>query len=283
MIREEIFNFIKPNKLIEVLVDSKGVLADLFSFPRQTPTYLFILCTEGACELSTYLSTYTLKANDFITIFPNSYIHVLKQSENCCLNIISFDKQLVHNTPSPSFTAIMDCVDSILQTPILTLQPEVAQLIKEYMLLLQKATQIEGFNLSPDLAATQLLSFFHGVRNCYQINKKQISTVSRGEEIVKELARHIIRHYKQERNVAFYANLLHISPQHLSSTVSKITGQTVTDIIAKLVITDASSKLKSSDMSIQEIAYALNFSDISFFGKYFKRYTGMSPRQYREV
>lgn len=71
-------------------------------------------------------------------------------------------------------------------------------------------------------------------------------------------------------------------PQHLSTTVNKITGKTVTDIIAKLVITDAEAKLKSTDFTIQEIAYSLNFPDISFFGKYFKRYTGMSPKQYRE-
>ena len=75
---------------------------------------------------------------------------------------------------------------------------------------------------------------------------------------------------------------IHISPQHLSTTVNKITGKTVTDIIAKLVITDAEAKLKSTDLTIQEIAYSLNFPDISFFGKYFKRYTGMSPKQYRE-
>ncbi|WP_347915505.1 helix-turn-helix domain-containing protein, partial [Bacteroides fragilis] len=50
----------------------------------------------------------------------------------------------------------------------------------------------------------------------------------------------------------------------------------------KLVITDAEAKLKSTDFTIQEIAYSLNFPDISFFGKYFKRYTGMSPKQYRE-
>ncbi|WP_304250167.1 AraC family transcriptional regulator, partial [Phocaeicola plebeius] len=107
-------------------------------------------------------------------------------------------------------------------------------------------------------------------------------TFNRGEEIVKRLVQYIIKHYTKERSVAFYADLLHISPQHLSTTVNKITGKTVTDIIAKLVITDAEAKLKSTDFTIQEIAYSLNFPDISFFGKYFKRYTGMSPKQYRE-
>ena len=105
-------------------------------------------------------------------------------------------------------------------------------------------------------------------------------TLSRGASSVKRLVQYIIKHYTKERSVAFYADLLHISPQHLSTTVNKITGKTVTDIIAKLVITDAEAKLKSTDLTIQEIAYSLNFPDISFFGKYFKRYTGMSPKQY---
>ena len=79
---------------------------------------------------------------------------------------------------------------------------------------------------------------------------------------MKRLVQYIIKHYTKERSVAFYADLLHISPQHLSTTVNKITGKTVTDIIAKLVITDAEAKLKSTDLTIQEIAYSLNFPDI---------------------
>ena len=76
---------------------------------------------------------------------------------------------------------------------------------------------------------------------------------------------------------------MHLSPQHLSTTIKKITGKTLTDIISSFIINDAKAKLKSTEMTIQEIAYSLNFPDISFFGKYFKRYTGMSPKQYRNT
>lgn len=74
---------------------------------------------------------------------------------------------------------------------------------------------------------------------------------------------------------------MHLSPQHLSTTIKKITGKTLTDIISSFIIHDAQAKLRSTEMTIQEIAYSLNFTDISFFGKYFKRYTGMSPKRYR--
>ncbi|MGL5980449.1 MAG: helix-turn-helix domain-containing protein [Phocaeicola sp.] len=280
MTNNTLFNFIKLNKKIEVVIDTTKKLAETFEFPEQIPAYLFILCDQGLCKISTHLSTHTLKSNSFITILPNSYVQVLEQSDDCHLYLIGFHKELLNNTSS--FSVVMECVHSILQAPVLTLKSDVSLLIKEYILLLQKAIHTEAFKMNIALASTQLLSIFHGISRCYETNQPKNKLFNRAEEIVKELTKHMIKHYKEQRNVTFYANLLHISPQHLSTTISKVTGQTVTEVIAKLVITDACAKLKSSDMSIQEIAYSLNFSDISLFGKYFKRYMGKSPRQYRD-
>ena len=61
----------------------------------------------------------------------------------------------------------------------------------------------------------------------------------------------------------------------------QVTGRNVLDIIAHVVIVDVKAKLKSPNMTIQEIAYSLNFHSASFFGKYFKRHMGMSPLEYR--
>jgi AraC family transcriptional activator of pobA len=97
------------------------------------------------------------------------------------------------------------------------------------------------------------------------------------------LVRVVIENYRSERNISFYAEKMHLSPQHLSTTIKKTTGKTLTDIISTFVIRDAQAKLRSTELTIQEIAYSLNFPDISFFGKYFKRYTGMSPKQYRNM
>ena len=83
------------------------------------------------------------------------------------------------------------------------------------------------------------------------------------------------------RRAQFYADKLGISLQHLSTTVRQVTGRNVLDIIAHVVIVDVKAKLKSTNMTIQEIAYSLNFPSASFFGKYFKRHMGMSPLEYR--
>ena len=135
-----------------------------------------------------------------------------------------------------------------------------------------------GAKPNKELISTMLLTILHGVGSIHQNTNVTTRTFNRGEEIVKRPVQYIIKHYTKERRL--FMPTFHISPQHLSTTVNKITGKTVTDIIAKLVITDAEAKLKSTDFTIQEIAYSLNFPDISFFGKYFKRY--MSLKQLGE-
>jgi YesN/AraC family two-component response regulator len=63
--------------------------------------------------------------------------------------------------------------------------------------------------------------------------------------------------------------------------IKQKTGRSVSDIIADMIIMDAKSQLMATDLTIQEISYSLNFPNVSFFGKYFKRYVGVSPQKFR--
>ena len=81
--------------------------------------------------------------------------------------------------------------------------------------------------------------------------------------------------------MSFYARQLNITPKYLSSVVKEVSGKTAAKWIDESVILEAKSLLKYSGMSIQEIAYCLNFPNQSFFGKYFRSHTGMTPSAYR--
>ena len=89
------------------------------------------------------------------------------------------------------------------------------------------------------------------------------------------------QHSKRERNVGFYAAQLNITPKYLSAVVKEVSGKTAARWIDESVILEAKTLLKYSGLSIQEIAYRLNFSTQSFFGKYFKQHTGFSPSRYK--
>lgn len=91
----------------------------------------------------------------------------------------------------------------------------------------------------------------------------------------------LFRFYRKERDVSFYARMQHITPRYFSAIIKEKTGDSALQWIVRMVITEAKQLLEESDLSIKEIADQLNFPTQSFFGKYFKQYVGVSPKEYR--
>ena len=91
------------------------------------------------------------------------------------------------------------------------------------------------------------------------------------------------QHFKKERFLDFYAEKLEVSTKHLSRTVKEATGFSAVDWIDRLVILEAKVLLKSTNLSIQQISDELNFNSQSFFGRYFKKHTGRSPKDFRNA
>lgn len=104
---------------------------------------------------------------------------------------------------------------------------------------------------------------------------------SRKEEIMARFILTVREHFRTERQVAFYAKQLCITPKHLSAVVKSISGKTAGEWIENYVTMEAKVLLKTTDLPVQEIAVHLNFPNQSFFGKYFKHITGMSPTEFR--
>lgn len=87
--------------------------------------------------------------------------------------------------------------------------------------------------------------------------------------------------FKRERFLDFYADALEITPKHLSRTIKSQTGVSPVEWIERFVVLEAKVLLKSSRLNIQQISDELNFPSQSFFGKYFKKQTGLSPKEFR--
>lgn len=85
----------------------------------------------------------------------------------------------------------------------------------------------------------------------------------------------------KHRDLEFYADKLCISPKYLSHVVSKVTGRKCLSWIEDFTINKARQLLKSTDLSISQISYELNFAAPTDFCRYFRSRTGISPKQYR--
>lgn len=113
--------------------------------------------------------------------------------------------------------------------------------------------------------------------------RMNMADFSRKESLVMGFSTLVQTQFKQQRNVQAYAEQLHVTPKYLTETVKEITGKTAGELIDNFVILESKRLISETQLSILQIAEALHFSDQSFFGKYFKRHAGYSPKEYRAL
>jgi AraC-like DNA-binding protein len=89
-------------------------------------------------------------------------------------------------------------------------------------------------------------------------------------------------HIEQEQNITFYADELKITPNHLNKSVKSVTGKTAIQLLNETRLAEAKSHLKHTDKTISEIAYHLGFEDQSYFSRFFKKATNISPMEFRK-
>lgn len=106
---------------------------------------------------------------------------------------------------------------------------------------------------------------------------------SRQEELFRRFITLVNEHCKTQRTTAFYANRLYLSPRYLSTVIRDVSGRTVVEWVNQAVILEAKVLLKHSDLLTYQIADELHFPNPSFFSKFFKRMTGMTPQEYQRT
>ena len=153
---------------------------------------------------------------------------------------------------------------------------------QEYHSFLWSKVKLKDNPFRKEITQGLLLALFYEIYNIYQghVVQERIPK-SRKEDLFERFIRAVSESYKEERSVSYYADKMFLTAKHLSTVVKEISGKTAGEWIDSLVVLEAKALLKSSEMSIQEIADELHFANQSFFGKYFKHHTGMSPKEYR--
>ena len=164
--------------------------------------------------------------------------------------------------------------------PILSITPEQKELLRDFihaLIALRKSGKTDDRPIMKHTVKGLVIE----ISRIYESYAKEIPQKS-STLIMREFTRLVSEHYKEHRDVDFYADTLHVSKRHLSTTIKKLSGITAFKCIQMQVLIQASSMLKHSDKNIKQIAMELNFDDTSHFCKYFRKYTGISPDNYRK-
>jgi AraC family transcriptional regulator, transcriptional activator of pobA len=126
-----------------------------------------------------------------------------------------------------------------------------------------------------------LLVLLYKCMSIYNEQQKSLDNLSTENRLFIRYKNLIHKFYLNKRSLSEYADLLDVSPNYLSTSIKKASGKSAAYFITNRLVVEARNLLKYSDMDIKEICYALNFSDPTHFGKFFKKNVGITPMTYR--
>lgn len=167
--------------------------------------------------------------------------------------------------------------------------PYILQLNEEEFRMVEKYFSLTRDLLNTTFSTSIKLSLQH-LLNSFILNIKTFSGQSIEKDIqspykISMFQRFISlvkEHYKQERTIGFYANQLSITPHYLSALIKQTSGETVMQWINKMVILKSKELLREGNLLVYEISNELNFPNPSFFSRFFKKQTGITPFQYQK-
>jgi AraC-like DNA-binding protein len=238
-----------------------------------------IICIKGKTEGYINLRPYTTDGACFITIMPGQVMEYKSISEDFLGLFIIMSKKFTDSL-MPNVQDRLPLSISVRDNPAISLDEESLQGMITYFDMLKKVIQVKGHPYRIEVARHLTLAFFYGAgSHLHKIanNKKK----SHHETIVEKFLQLVQTHFKEHRGLEFYADKLCFTSKHLSKIIKSTSGKPANDWIDEHVILESKALLKSTNLTIQQISDELSFPSQSFFGKYFKRVTGISPRKYK--
>ena len=170
--------------------------------------------------------------------------------------------------------------NNIYLFPNFQLSEEIFNEVSEYFSKILKVDSIENFSASILQSYSQLiLAICSKEKNKLLLEQRPVHESSNELKLFQNL---VETNFLTNRDITFYADLMHIAPNTLSKKIKSIFNKKPTQIIQERVILEAKKQIHLTHKSIKEVAAQLNFTDEFHFSKYFKRYTGVSPSSFRK-
>lgn len=268
----------------ECITASSDSQMQVFRFPCRIDAFIIGVGTEGETSVSFNLHEFRLKKDSMFIFTPKNILQVNSQ-QYFKADVIAISPDFMRRI-NIDIKNMMPLFLKFVENPTLALTPEESRSMRGMIAQIERATRGPETHFSFDIVSGLIAATIYKVGDIMyhylaEHPEGQNNSHNRAEEYFKQFTHLLGEHFREERSVGFYARQLCITPKYLTTLIKRISGQSVSEWIDNYVILEAKTLLKYSTMSIQEIAYCLNFPNQSFFGSYFKRNTGMSPSQYK--
>lgn len=279
--------FIVQNNEYRFVTKDFGIVS---SFMRMTSELFFIhqpyklkegrivYAVSGQVTLSINLIQYTAKKGDLLLLAPNSIIEVHEFTTDFEMRMMAIQNDFIQFLNKDE---VLEYYIGRRENLFLPLSEKDYEMTERYFFLIWDTVHEEVFRKEVVQSLVSALLF-----NISYIRKRSKANTetrhTRQEETFHRFITLVHEYCTQERNVAFYADKLCLSPRYLNTLVKNTSRQTVMEWLNQAVVIESKVLLKHSDLLVYQIADKLNFPNPSFFCKFFKKMTGMTPMEYQK-
>ncbi len=248
---------------------------------HRTSAHAICLLEEGELQLETDLFVQEAKAPAIFTIAPEAIRKFTDLYKNYDARIFFFRKEVfLQRQTDINYLDKFEFFESSGQQ-IVELTAQEFKLFKSYFDLIHEKS-IENDLHTSEIVRSLIYIILNEIDSIHRSkNKDKTTEVSRGNAVLFEFKRLLTKHFIHERQVSFYAEKLHLSPKYFSTLIREVSGKTASEWINEMLLLEAKVLLQNPELTIAQIAYNLNFSDPSHFGKFFKKHSGKTPLQFR--
>lgn len=251
----------------------------------QVITYgAILICRRGKAMLIVNYKDWEMYEGAVITVFPNDVVELKVKSEASLFDVemLKYNASLLREA---SLQLEQTVYSSLREDRCRQDTPVVTNIIDSMFALLKVYFNQSECTCISQLVLLQLKAFFVGFHEYLQRNPQNRPDDEVKSYRVRELFNRFMmlmeRDYKLSRDVNYYADLMHITSKYLTNIVRQVAGHTPKTIIDQYVILQLKMQLQRSSQSIKEIAWEYHFTDVSFFCRYYKKHTGLTPQQMR--
>ncbi|MDP4271697.1 MAG: helix-turn-helix domain-containing protein [Bacteroidota bacterium] len=252
-------------------------------YPSRTDCVAFAMCLEGSAEIEINLNYIKIEPNIVFVILPDHLVRVISMSEDISIRFFAISESFM-NSIQLNTRADFSIYLFFRDNPVLNMAEDEKKLILQYYEMIHAKKYIENSTTREFVVKNLFLAMLYEMMALFQ-SRYIPSDIKKShkEDTFTTFKMLIFEHFREERGLNFYAEKLCITPKYLSTLCKSLTGKTAAEWIEDVVILEAKALLKTPEMNIQMVSDRLNFPDQSFFGKYFKRLTGITPGEYKAM
>lgn len=248
-------------------------------YPVKLGVLAISLCLYGELTVEINMIEHHISTGNLVITLPEDILQHKEISDDVKGLFIIVSQQFIEEA-FPQIEEILPLFLHIQKYPCLNLSvQECVRIQSFYNFFIQHLEDDSSYKNKIVRSILQsLIYYIAGIINLDKDNKRE-----RKDELFTRFVQLIIKNYKKNRKLDFYADKLFITPKYLSDVIKKISGRSAHDWIDRYILLEAKILLRSSHKTIQQIADELNFPNNSFFSKYFKKHCGMTPKEYRDL